>query len=890
MTSFEQAIPDYAMVDQAVDDDVMEDLTELDKSYQVDEDIDIDLDFNDDGQLDEKMVETESYIDDYTAHDQIRFDNDDEMADEGQEDQSRDHEIEDAPLDVESTTLQNETSEVHMVEQQAPDTFSTSIPQGDLIDFDDDDEDIQDEDVPILPEEQRADNWQGDIPQANVDSHDTTLTTDNNQLDAKAPNAAAKSLLLEETISSSIGLNSDLKQNPSTHDGPTESRIAEKPFPTNAQENSTVTESEDNQNPRISGSEDLPAVQGEPADNTVDPSSTGVVSALADGPSQSTSSLHLLKQAQFSGEVIAQDAAKSDEFVFEEQATGTSEQADKEQPEADHESDRGPEDGHEPADQGGYPNDFHPVLVKFNDQELSLFIPRSGETSDTFLLSEYNLIEQDICALLHSCRSVLGADVGEDEELIVVLPALGLRISENAHEAATTSLAQLRDMFIHLCHNDGDESPAPLRIELIAQYKVSAQLSKLQLMIEEGQGLKDLANEAAGLEDTVSEETSTLEADVKDEFRDEPAELSAGNNETFEGTQANVDDIKTNDSLQRERTPILNDKNDEKDNFLDFSSPLQQPKIEVTKTSEAESGPDLEGEALQIPQDVDAGSGDGLAHQDQYFGNDAGIVEQSDTEFDSLFPTEDAAFDDSNAGGNEGAQYSSRLDLLESYVANPVVASNTSGTKADTLGTSPTLQGDEIHPLTGKPPHSAGLLADTDGSPEDSNPNRETDSSSSNKAQPELQDEIDFPDDDNLDFDFDDYANDHESDLDLSNAQTEGSNAVITKTVADPSTTESSTNTLPELSTTSKDITGSAAVASESAFRKDEIDFPSDDEEAEQDDQDTESASFSENLDLIHAKAESSKRSHPDGDVNALEASPSKLLKFSPSLSRLTVV
>ena len=863
MTSFEQAMPDYAMVDQAVDDDVMEDLTELDKPYQVDEDIDIDLDFNDDGQPDEKMAETEPYVDDYNAHDQIGFENDDEMADEGQGDESRDHEIEDAPLDVEITTLQNETSEFRMAEQQAPETFSVSIPQGDLIDFDDDDDDTGIEDMPILPEEQRADNLQEDISSANVDSqHDTPLATDNSQLNVKAPNAPAKSLVIEETNSSSSGLDLDPEQNPNPHDESTVITNAEEPRPATVQEINAVTESEESQNPHTLSSENLSGVEGEPADNTVYPRSTGV----------------------------AQNATKSNEVIPEEQAQGKNGQAVEEQLEADHESDRGPEDNHEPADQGVYLDDFHPVLVKFNDQELSLFIPRSDETSDTFLLSDYHLIEQDICALLHSCRSVLGADVGEDEELIVVIPALGLRISENAHEAATTSLAQLRDMFIHLCHNDGNESPAPLRIELTAQYKISAQLSKLQLMIEEGQGLKDLANEAVGLEDNVSEETSTLEADVKDEFRDEPVESFAENNKNLERVQANADDIKTNGSLQRERTPVLDDDDHDKDDFLDFSSPLHQPKTDVTKTAEAESGPDLKGEGLQVPQDDNADSDDDLTHQDQYFGNDTGVLEQGDTEFDSLFPTQEVAFDDSNAGGNAGAQHSSRLDLLESYVANPVAASNTRGTKTDILGTSPTLQGDEIHPLTGKILHLAGISVDTDGSLEDSNPNRETDSSSSNKAQPEPQDEIDFPDDDNLDFDFDDYANDHESTLDLNNAPTEGSSAVITKTVADPPTAQSSTDALPEIPTTSKDITGSAAIAPESAFRKDEIDFPSDDEEAEHNDQDTESASFLENLDPLHAKIESSKRSHPDGDVNTLEASPSKIAKFSPCFGRLTSI
>ena len=844
-------MPDYTMADP-VDDDVMEDLTELDSTYQANEDIDIDLEFNDDGQQDEKMVETDLFIDDYNAQiDEIGFDNDDEMADEGQPDQVGDQKIEDAPLDMAHTTLQNDASEVRMAEQPTPEPFNTGVPQDDLIDFDDDD-------IPILPQAQED------------GAH---LAADDNQSSVTEPS------VIEATVSSSSGLNLVPEPASNALEEPTETEDAAEPLSAKAKEDFAVTKNEGGEIPHDLDSEITPAAEGKPVDATVS-QSAAVTYTQTDEPSQSTSTLHESRQASSSGDLgedVRRNPPQHDEATPEKHIQETNEQDNKENLDPDHETEGGQDDEQELAHEGEYLDDFHPISVKFNGQELSLFIPRSNEPSIMFLLSDYSLIEQDICALLHACRLVLGADIGEDEELIIALPALGLRISENAHEAATTSLVQLRDMFIHLCHNDGDESPAPLRLELTTQYKVSAQLNKLQLMIEEGQGLKDLVDETLTVEENPSDQTSTLEADVKDRSRDEPVESYAEKDDHFNAFQTEADDNKANGSYQRHPTPTLDDKDGEQDDFLDFRSPLRQPKADVTNRSRAESVPPLD-EAPQVPRDFDATAGDDLAHQGEYFENDAGLLEGGDTEFDSLFPHEDATFDDSNARNAEGAQHSSRLDLLDSYVSDPVKASKTGGPKTEPLGTSHTRQGDETHPPIGNSPQLKVLLAEADWSPEDSNLNKETDSSSSNKPQAGLQDEINFPDDDNLDFDFDDYTNDHESSLDLNNAMTEGNTTFIKETVANTSTVDSSTDSVPTTSTTAKEVVGSAATKPEIAFDEDEIDFPSDDEETEQNDQKVESVSFSENVDPLQEKTESAKRSHSDEDVNTPDSSPSKFL------------
>lgn len=73
---------------------------------------------------------------------------------------------------------------------------------------------------------------------------------------------------------------------------------------------------------------------------------------------------------------------------------------------------------------------LHTVKVIYQDNEICLFPPHSEEGAETFFLSEYGLAHETLDKLLGSCREVLADTIGDDDELVLDVAALGLHISE----------------------------------------------------------------------------------------------------------------------------------------------------------------------------------------------------------------------------------------------------------------------------------------------------------------------------------------------------------------------------------------------------------------------------------------------------------------------------
>jgi hypothetical protein len=73
---------------------------------------------------------------------------------------------------------------------------------------------------------------------------------------------------------------------------------------------------------------------------------------------------------------------------------------------------------------------LHTVKVIYQDNEICLFPPHSEEGAETFFLSEYGLAHESLDKLLGSCREVLADTIGDDDELVLDVAALGLHISE----------------------------------------------------------------------------------------------------------------------------------------------------------------------------------------------------------------------------------------------------------------------------------------------------------------------------------------------------------------------------------------------------------------------------------------------------------------------------
>ncbi len=79
-----------------------------------------------------------------------------------------------------------------------------------------------------------------------------------------------------------------------------------------------------------------------------------------------------------------------------------------------------------------YPAYIHPVVVVYQDNEMSLFPPidQDQEHSQTYFLQDESHAAKSINCLLGACRSVLGESINEQDELEIQIEELGLHLSE----------------------------------------------------------------------------------------------------------------------------------------------------------------------------------------------------------------------------------------------------------------------------------------------------------------------------------------------------------------------------------------------------------------------------------------------------------------------------
>lgn len=74
---------------------------------------------------------------------------------------------------------------------------------------------------------------------------------------------------------------------------------------------------------------------------------------------------------------------------------------------------------------------LHPVVVVYQGDEISLFPPDDGDTSDSFyFLQDETLANESVKVLLQACRQVLGETMRDEDELEIDVAELGLCVSE----------------------------------------------------------------------------------------------------------------------------------------------------------------------------------------------------------------------------------------------------------------------------------------------------------------------------------------------------------------------------------------------------------------------------------------------------------------------------
>ena len=73
---------------------------------------------------------------------------------------------------------------------------------------------------------------------------------------------------------------------------------------------------------------------------------------------------------------------------------------------------------------------LHTIKVYYQDNEISLFPPREGDSSEMFFLEDESLAYQDFGKLFGSCHEVLRESIGENEILVMDIESLDIQLTE----------------------------------------------------------------------------------------------------------------------------------------------------------------------------------------------------------------------------------------------------------------------------------------------------------------------------------------------------------------------------------------------------------------------------------------------------------------------------
>ncbi|KAI9709105.1 MAG: hypothetical protein M1820_003551 [Bogoriella megaspora] len=134
-----------------------------------------------------------------------------------------------------------------------------------------------------------------------------------------------------------------------------------------------------------------------------------------------------------------------------------------------------------------------PVIVQYEEEEISLFPPRVGQATQTFFLRDESLADKSFHELFDAFRNVLANSVSMDYELELHVPDLDLCINENLSYVQEHNFRQIVDIFVQLHESDGIDEIGSLYVNLTAKQSFAARVTHLQEAVEAGTGFSNLS-------------------------------------------------------------------------------------------------------------------------------------------------------------------------------------------------------------------------------------------------------------------------------------------------------------------------------------------------------------------------------------------------------------
>ncbi|KAL2871856.1 uncharacterized protein BJX67DRAFT_89142 [Aspergillus lucknowensis] len=258
---------------------------------------------------------------------------------------------------------------------------------------------------------------------------------------------------------------------------------------------------------------------------------------------------------------------------------------------------------------------LHPVKVYYQDNEISLFPPREGDSTETFFLEDEGLAYCSFEKLFESCRGVLQDHVTENEVLVVDIEPLNIQLIEDSLQTSKVTLKQIIDVYLQLCHNDGIGSSDALYLTLSTKLTVSAELSNLFLAASEGKGLSGIqpwevypeAEDSSAKFDESAQETYPEEPqDALDngdertrEFEPTSPDQDAPNLESTEPGSQSVEEVEANDA---DTNPIETESQIpapvEHESSNSDPNDLEEQETDSTSTAEPSASIDTPGQLL----------------------------------------------------------------------------------------------------------------------------------------------------------------------------------------------------------------------------------------------------------------------------------------------------
>ncbi|PWY88807.1 hypothetical protein BO94DRAFT_545885 [Aspergillus sclerotioniger CBS 115572] len=175
---------------------------------------------------------------------------------------------------------------------------------------------------------------------------------------------------------------------------------------------------------------------------------------------------------------------------------------------------------------------LYPVKVYYQDNEISLFPPREGDSSETFFLEDESLAFESFGKLFESCREVLRDHISESDVLVVDVEALNIQLTEDSIHIDKVTLHQIVGLYLRLSHNDGVEEPEALYLTLSTRPTIFAEVSNLLVAANEGKGLSEIYwdgyAEAEATSANVYEEHEEFNPDYLEQDSSEPDDDHSG--------------------------------------------------------------------------------------------------------------------------------------------------------------------------------------------------------------------------------------------------------------------------------------------------------------------------------------------------------------------------